>query len=404
MNKKSFSVWLTSICGFLLFSGLGLAGCAPAVGAEGKPTLAASATLMAYPPPPTPTVRPRPTRADGKIDRFNDLFVTPLPDEKLRVGDITQINPVPTATSTPERYVIQNEYEGEGLDKKFVLWVQDAQTGSKMRIGDDRGSALFQTMNDRYLIWRGYYLCEGCTEPIFGLYAHAFDTNTEIVISDKIGGQGYAEIEGSWVLYIDIQDPLQIVSNLYAHNLVTGKDILITSDAFYPFGGQGVGSPDPRDYYLMRGDKIVWVTAKMENGLQIGLRFYDFNTQTTRTLNVPETTVPRRGWDIFGDLVIWGDKFWQGYDLKRDAYFTIPIIPPGWENVPIKDVGMVTAKDNTLYWSLTVDDKTHYFNAPIVPKGQGAQPAHIVPTPHRKPTGSPVPLTPVPFALPTAYP
>ena len=415
MNKRPLNLYAGPFTILAIIS-LGLAGCAPSVvasGQQGRPTQMAM-TTSAY-PGPTPVNNntqivppPRPTRADGKTDRFNSIWVTPLPDEKLALGNITFTSPVPIATPTPTspRYLIQNGFEGEGLAKEFVLRVHDSQTGSEFRLGDERGGALFVVLNDQYLIWMGYHLCEGCTESMFGLYAHSFDTNTELLISDKIGGHGYAEIDGPWVIYIDIQDPLQTASNLYAHNLETGEDFLVATNAVYPYGGSMYGSPKPSDYYLIQDDKIAWVAQAPLAGKSYPweMQVYDLTSHITTTLNIPEGLSMPQHWNIFGDMVIWQSDFWQGYDLKRDAYFTIPIVPTGWENLPVIPRDLVTAEGNNLHWSLELDGETYSFTAPIVPKGQGAQPTHLVPTPPRKPTTLPVAITPTPVPPPTAYP
>jgi hypothetical protein len=402
MKKKPFSKSLIPVCLFLVLGGLGLSSCAPPVVAEGRPTPNSSPTLAAYPPPVSATPRPLPTRADGKIDRFsylNSLLVTPLPDEKLMVSNIVLIKSGAIPTPVPPRYSILNERKGEGVNRVYMLLLHDSQTGTDIRLGDDAGSAIFGTMNDEYILWR----CAGCAELQTGFYAYRLATSQEILISNSSTFKWYSQIDGQWVIYREMESANPTVSDLRAHNLITGEDFLVASDVFYPFAHQGIGPLNPSDYYIIRSDKIAWVAAKMENGLQLSMRLYDLTTRTTRTLNLPETSIPRQGWNIFGELVIWRDKFWQGYDLKRDAYFTIPVIPPGWEDVPIKDASLVTAKDNTLYWSLTVDDETHYFSAPILPKGQGPQPTHVVPTPHQKPTVSPGVITSTPIPPSTAY-
>lgn len=403
MKKNSFGQSIIPVCLFLVLGGLGLSSCAPSVVAEGRPTPKSSPTLAAYPPPESATPRPIPTRADGKIDRFsysNSLLVTPLPDEKLALGNVALIKSGAIPTPVPSRYSISNERKGDGVNRIYTLLLHDSQTGTDIRLGDDAGSAIFGTMNDEYVLWR----CAGCAALKTGFYAYQLATGQEILISVSSTFKWYAQIDGQWVIYREMESTAQTVSNLRAHNLITGEDFLVASDVFYPFAGQAVGPLNPSDYYVIHGDKIAWVAAKMENGLQLFMRLYDLTTRTTRTLNLPETSVPRQGWNIFGDVVIWRDKFWQGYDLQLDAYLTIPVIPPGWENVPLEGADLVTVEGNTLYWSLQVDGKTHYFTAPIVPKGPGAQPTRIVPTPHRKPTVSPGPVTPSPFALSTAYP
>jgi len=81
----------------------------------------------------------------------------------------------------------------------------------------------------------------------------------------------------------------------------------------------------------------------------------------------------------------------------------VPFVPPGWENMTYYEPRPISVRGSRLYWTFNVDDEFYYFTAPIVPKGQGAQATHVVPTPHRKPTATPMFPTPTPIPLPTAY-
>jgi|GEM_PF-1903927 len=402
MNKK-----LMGLCfaGVSLILGLGLASCAPSVVAEGqaRPTPNPTATLPPYPgptldnPQPQRTSQPKPTRAGGTPDRYDGLFVTPRPDEQVRLGQVVEI-PAPAA-SPPARYSIRYENKGQGADFRVTLFIHDIQTGNEVRLGSDAGHAYFGAMNDEYVIWK--YDCDSCADPKPGLYAYSLKTASNLLISDTLVSRGYPEIDGRWVIYsllLPPSDPWVSWGELHAYNLITGEDLLVASDLFYPRYGL-ISSPIPDHYYTLHGDKIVWITTDLARTRRV----YDLTLRATQTLNVPEQPLgPILYLGIYDNIVVWLDEFWQGYDLKHDAYFTIPIVPPGWENLPVIQKDLVTAEGNTLHWSLDLDGETHYFTAPIVPKGQGVQ--HLVPTPHRKPTVSPIPLTPTPILLPTAYP
>jgi hypothetical protein len=102
MNKRLSSHWLIIVCVLLIGNSLWLAGCA-------------QQELAAKQPMPTPTgvatLTPIPTRADGKPVSAHSYRITPLPGEKVRVGDITEVVETRTiATSIPPRYSIRNEY------------------------------------------------------------------------------------------------------------------------------------------------------------------------------------------------------------------------------------------------------------------------------------------------------
>lgn len=394
MNKKT-----TSLCfaGIGLLLSLGLASCAPSVVAEGqsRPTPNPVATLLPYPEPTLDntdtqlTPPPRPTRADGVPYRFEGLLVTPLPDEKVSLGQVVEIPAA--AAAVPPRYAIRNEKKDEGTSSHTFVFIQDTQTGSEVRLGSDKGQALLGATSDDYVIWKS--LCDGCADLKTGLYAYSIKTTKNMLVSNTLRGRGFPKIDGQWVIYVDEKDPSQHISDLHAHSLTTDEDLLIGPVLQVHAGATA--------YYTIQGGKVAWVVGGA--GQNPTLRTYDLTHHTTQTLSTPEQIfIPIQSLGISENVVVWWSDFWQGYDLKRNAYFTIPIIPPGWENLPVIQKDLVTAEGNKLNWSLELDGETHYFSAPIVPKGQGAQPTHSVPTPHRKPTQSPVLPTPTSFS--TAYP
>jgi hypothetical protein len=388
-----------SVFALLIISSVVLTSCAPAVGAEAQPkgTSNAAATRPPYPGLNSETPPPHPTQADRTPDQDKGLWVTPLPNEKVGLGNVVETNAVPLPTSVPPRYTFRNEFVGQGNEARFALFVHDTQLNTEVRLGTDDGDASFGVMNDEYVIWRfRCYACKEDTALKTGLYAYTLASGEQLLIT--AGAGSHPKIDRGWVIYTDAQDPNQMVSNLYAHNLITNEELVVSKDVVHPWVGLAMGSPNPSDYYMIRDTKIAWV-ASAPLGKKWGMGMYDLATQAARPLTIPGVLLPR-DWDFFGDILLWRDGFWQGYDLQQDAYFTIPVIPPGWENVPLQGVSLVTAKGNALYWSLTVDDETHYFTAPIVPKG--AQPTHLVPTPHRKLTL--VAPTPTPVAVSTAYP
>src|SRR5512136_1145932 len=77
--------------------------------------------VAAYVPagPNSQTVVSMPTRAGGggTPERYNGLLVTPLPDEKIQVGAITQsssppVSFIPLTSPAPSRYSIKNQAAG----------------------------------------------------------------------------------------------------------------------------------------------------------------------------------------------------------------------------------------------------------------------------------------------------
>lgn len=366
MNPKTLKRWLANTGLLALVSVLWLTSCEPrGFGTDQQrratpsrvPTASASVT-----PPHSPL--PTPTRADGITPRFNGVWVTPLPIEKVKLGALTELAsiPPPLTEPPPRRYIAQVLSRGEGMNRTSIVAVRDTQSGTEIaRLGDDTGESVWDAMNDEYVIW----WCGGCTSLKTGLYAYRIATGEQILISEDRGQ--YPKIDGEWVVYIS--DILPTGAELRAHNLVSGEDILITQDmAIRRDSYQGPGSRG--DFFAVRDGRVVWATdlSTPGNPLHWGLSVYDIDTRTARRLNLPESLGHFSHLDVFGDTVLWQREFWQGYDLSRDAYFSIPIIPSGWENARITKISQVVASQGQLYWSLTIDGKERYFSAPIIPK------------------------------------
>lgn len=391
MNKKLLRLGTISLIG-LVVSSLALASCAPAVVAEGqlKPTQSLTATEPPYPGPTLatpellPTPVPNPTRQPGGW-----WSVTPLPGESVRVGEITQTTP-PTAPRYSVRQELRETKAGYAV---MALFVRDSVSRTEVRLGDDSDYAKFQAMSDDYVIWnRGCVLCQE-PQPAFapGLYAYVLVNGKQIFI----GEGGTTEISGSWVAYLSVKGGAEH-PGLYAHNIITGEDIPL-AQALPNFRGRFT-----RDLFAINENKVAWVDLEPATN-EISLGVYDLDRHTSQKLNTPPLTEPLFV-SVSNEVVTWRDGYWKGYLLNANALFTIPVIPPGWEAVPIYDDKPVTAQGNHLYWAFQVDDEFYYFTAPIVPKGSEAQPTHVVPTPQRKLTVSPVAITPTPIPLPTAYP
>jgi len=390
MSKRIWNLRFLSIS-LLMGSLLGLAGCAPSVVAEGqlKPTPAVSVTLPPYPGPtinPTAlTISPPPSWAEQ--NRW--WAVTPLPNEQLMRGEIVEIQPT-TLPASPYSIRKDSKPSNRGY-QTYMLFLRNSKTGEEIRLGDDNGDAILELLTDQYLIWR--YNSETYDEKAKlnrGLYAYHLATGKQITIANSVGYQGQPEMSGEWVIYMDNEPAKDNVFGLRAHNLATGEDLWLS---------RGIPIPPGRltkDLYAMNENKIAWVELNLATN-SLAIMVYDLDERTGRKLETPLLTEPLFV-GVSNEVVTWRDGSWKGYFLRSNTLFTIPVIPPGWEDVPIREVKPVTAQGNRLYWSFKVDDEFHYFTAPILPKGQGPKATHVVPTPHRKP------MTPTPIPLPTAYP
>jgi hypothetical protein len=396
MKTKRSPLFWASLGGVVFIATLGLAACAPYSLAADEPTQSRT-TESGYPgPPPSadmPTQLPLPTDADGSPNDLYSYFATPAPDETVEVVNIVESQPV---QPTPV-YHFENIRIGEGINWIMVLKVTDPKTGKQVRLGDDSGSAVIGALNDELVLW--FFVCDPCRTLKAGLYAHWFSSGKDVWIDNQtILIYGSVEIWGEWVTYLKPPEKSSYHTansvQLYLYNLRTGEKLLISKHAVHILAGS-------LGYRAVNEDQVAW----MEDGRTVNdwtLHVYDLKAHSARQINVDLKDV--RYLSVSRNMVVWWDVFWKGYDLTREALFTIPIIPPGWDNNSVQRDGPVTALGNTLHWSLTVDGTPHYFTASLVPKGQGPQVTHAVPTPQRKPAVSPVAVTPTPVPLPTAYP
>jgi len=322
---------------FLVVSSLVLTGCEPQGAAVRSPIPTPVGASFASP-------LPMPTRADGKPERQ-----PPQPNRKVHVGEITKLE-APVATT---RYLIRNE-----LDERMMnaLYVRDTQTGQEIRLGDDNGEALFEAQSDQYIIWRYNCCAEGKNSTLkTGLYASDPKSgNLTEVVQGRF--QGFVEIDGQWMTYMNIQEPKAYFADLRAHNLATGEDFLVARNVAY----RGVGN----DYTAIGDNRIVWVGLDL-NAHTVAIYVYDLATRTTRALKAPYLLSPTNV-SISGDFVIWQDEFWEGYDLKQDILFGLPTVPPGWEKIEHSPAQSFRVMNDRLYWSVEVSGKTYHFTAPIV--------------------------------------
>ena len=298
---------------------------------------------------------------EQEVCRF---LVTPLPDEKVHIGTITEFVPLERGQRQFHYTIVEdtpNQLLEPGQSVRDVpvrkLYVQDTVTGEQVRLGDDAGDAFFQVMTDQYVIWK--YQWNGWAETTrkTGLYAHVLETGKEIIIAQEPDQPAYPEIDGSWVIYVKTLGARDYFIDLYAFNLDTGENLLVGDGVPYnrPFNNR-----PSSDYYAISDDKIAWIDGSWV------VNIYDLTARTTRTLNIPDAKSSAVNVSIFAHTVVWWDRFWHGYDLQQDATFTIPTVPPGWENISVQPASPVTVKDDQLYWALEVNREVYRFTAPII--------------------------------------
>lgn len=370
MKQFNYKLKFTGVVGILGFTSFFLLGCmSSASKLNAEQTAIANTQTSPYPGLVTPVIilEATPTYAHNSGLRYNGLLVTPLPQERIQVADVEEMAGFPVAVipSRP-RYTAQTIIKGEGANTNSFVLVSEAQTGKEIvRLGDETSQSILKTMNDDYVIW----VCGACTTQKFGLYAYHLLTGKQIFISE-IAGQ-YPKIDGDWVVYIsDLFLPTGV--ELRAYNLATGEEILITQ-AMATRQNSLQGPASAGDFFAVGNSQIVWVSDlsnTKHTPLYWGFSLFDLKTRITRNVELPQSVGDFSALNIFGNIIVWQQSFWQGYDLQQNEYFSIPIIPTGWESKPIDKTSAVIVHNGQLYWSLWINGKEHYFTASLALKNK----------------------------------
>lgn len=301
---------------------------------------------------------PQPTHPDGTETPIHSLFAaTPAPDEQVSLANIIEVVPTPTPTH-PYRAVTTLQAPGT----LATLVVRNEATGQAIRLGNDQGNTNLEGMSERYIIWR-YYPCTGCaiSNVQAGLYAYDVTNGNQYVISQEPQGQWYAELDGDWVIYLVYTAPgSDEFATLRAHNLATGEDFLVADHIALHSGFL------PSSSYALQGDKIAWLDVSTTNLLS--LHVYDLTSRTAQVVPTPPWTGFPTNVSVSNHVVVWLDGYYKGYDLRQQALFTIPIVPPGWENLAISGVEPVTVANEHISWGLILGNKVHRFTASLVPR------------------------------------
>ncbi|HNT78638.1 MAG TPA: hypothetical protein PKH77_26815 [Anaerolineae bacterium] len=331
---------------------IGLSSCATAPSIAQDYHVVPTPVNVSYIPPCN-----KPTWVVGEQEVCGFL-VTPLPSEAVRVGSITVFSPTIT-NQLQLSYTMREDvppWQPVTRTKQIMparkLFIQDIRSGQEIRLGDEAGDAFLEIKTSQYVIWRYQWNGQSETTRKTGLYAHILETGEEISIAQAPDlAPWYPESDANWVIYTNARTANNPQASLRAYNLSTGEDFVL-SETIPDYGRPA------SDYYAVSGNKVTYITPWK-------IHVYDLLERTVHTLAVPHITSPVN-LSISGDIIVWWDKFWHGYDLQQDALFTIPTIPLGWENISVQPARPVTIKDDHLYWSLKVNEEIYHFTAPII--------------------------------------
>jgi hypothetical protein len=296
-------------------------------------------------------------------------FATPSPDESVGLAEVSEIAPEAQPTL---RYSIESQPVVGGPDHWRALYVIDSVTGNQVRLGNDSGTAVYGVMNDEYFLW--FFLCDSCQDVQPGLHAYSLRTNRDTWIMDKVYHTlGSVKIDRHWALYMSPLPTSSYLTQLYAYNLNTGEILPIADDAVFKLAGT-------ERYNAINEDMVAWVAVDLATQ-EASVKVYDLTRRTTQQIKRPQPFDPRN-LNVSRNVVVWQGWYWQGYDLTRDALFTIPVVPPGWSVDSIRGAGPVTVRGRQIFWVLDVNGQARHFTASVVERGPATpEPTDEVPVP-----------------------
>jgi hypothetical protein len=381
-----------------------LAGCAPGqlesalgmdVQSDNPETTQALNSLSGYPGPtavaptePVPVPSPQLPFAPSEVD------------QQVFIGEITEV--VALKPSQVVRYTIESVLPQPPYIKPQLLGViiHDTQAGASIQLGDDQGDVGFEYLTEKYALWR--YTCspDACSEESkfqTGLYAHNLETGED----NWIGPDAAPEAQEDWIIYITQEQGEPDVS-LRGRQLITGEDFELSSQLL-TMPGYG-----DRAFYAINEGRVAWVETDPATQARV-LQTYDLNKRIGQSLEV--TVEFPRALAVSSSLVVWFDGYWQGYDLRQGRPFNVPAMPMPAELWDKPLYIQVTAQDDTLQWTLDVEEGTDRFYTAQVfspdqapPETSTAVSLATMPPSDPQPTAAPEVPTTVPTVPPTAYP
>lgn len=234
-----------------------------------------------------------PTWPGGTPNPYYSYFATPDPKENVGVANIIEqpnIVPSPTYTFEMPRVDVSDQ-------RVTVLYIIHPQTGEKIRLGDDTGSALMGAMNAEVVAW--HFACKTCLTIKAGLHLYTFADGKDTWVDDhEFATLGTIELRPPWVVYRKASEPrLDFSAQLYVYNYVTGQIIFVAKNARDIRSGV-------LGYVAVSENKVAW----METGATAHdniLSVFDLTTQTNR--QIPADLFDPRYLVVSKDVVVWWD-------------------------------------------------------------------------------------------------
>lgn len=262
----------------------------------------------------------------------------------LNSGWIRQIgtsNPGVEVMRVSGRYVVWNRASVE------EVFAYDLQANKETRIA----SGIYPDVSSNIVVWVDWrHVDQGDSTDIYG---YDLTAGTEFSVITRPGTQTQPRISGAWVAYLEMVGETDY--RLRAHHIQTGEDFEVGAVPVFIPPSTLVAA----EYFAISGNRLAWIPAQDLGAIHV----YDLNTRKDRVLPNPVLGFSRPMMlALDGDILVYWDEQWIGYDLSRDVAFSVPVFPSDERR---GGNPQLFVSGNRLVWILGSD----LFTAPIV-RGQ----------------------------------
>lgn len=334
-------------------------GCAPNTtsGAWSAQTPTHVPPVLPYPGPQvtvTATFRPVP------FDK--GPLVTPDKNETLIVGEIARAAKS-ASLEFPYKYFQRLVATDAGNNiPQAVVAVGDTE----IQLGRPLHASQVVATSPTWIVWMEEPTDESLSvtgpDDTSRLYAHELNTGKEILVYSGLLTLK-AHTEGEWVVYaVDLnrltstdlprdRPSEEYHYSLFAFNLVSLETIQVTDHL-------PIIWPEPAStLYAVAGGRVIWLDFD-DSKAQYGFKAFDLSLGSTSSIDT-KLDQPRR-LSASVNYIVWQDTYWKGMDLKQHQVFTIPATPPGLED-KWWAVAHVTAVATGIEWTVHNEDGTSTF-------------------------------------------
>ena len=224
-----------------------------------------------------------------------------------------QIHDLATEAKQGQWPISRQRYLVREADKIYVF---DLQTGEETVLGGEGRWLSHPAVSGSTVVWGEKNITSTLGTDI---YAYDMATGQVFTITHRAGGQMKPVIEGEWIVYKNrvIDDPRDLIADIYLHNITTGEDRLLGTNRF--------AADATEEVYAIANGRVVWnewPAGEWQDGKwyeeESSLHVYELSSGVEWVLD-SSNRAPFY-FVLSGDLLLGGG----GYDFAQDTSFDIP--------------------------------------------------------------------------------